>query len=115
MIRSAGNFKIANEDQAVVLSIMGEIDHHNAVCLRVQVDKLIAEQRPQKLVLDLSHVDFMDSSGLGFIMGRFTLLKEQGGELVIREPCEGVLKICRLAGLERLIKIEKRGKEKRKG
>ena len=115
MIGSAGNFKIEKENQTVVLSIMGEIDHHSAAHLRGQVDRLIAEQRPKKLVLDLSSVDFMDSSGLGFIMGRTALLKEMGGELVIREPCEGVLKICRLAGLERLVKIEKRKKEKRKG
>jgi len=48
----------------------------------------------------------MDSSGLGLIMGRYKKISELGGELVIRNPNEAVLKICRLAGLGRLIKIE---------
>ena len=84
MIGSAENFKIANEEQAVVLSVMGEIDHHNAVRLRAQADRVIAERRPKKLVLDLSHVDFMDSAGLGFIMGRFALMRESVKEQCIR-------------------------------
>ncbi len=51
----------------------------------------------------------MESSGLGLILGRFTLARELGGELRIVNPCESVAKILDLAGTKRLIKIEKEG------
>lgn len=106
MIKNAGEFGVACEGEILVISLKGEIDHHNASSLRMNVDKLICEKRPSKLVLNLSGIDFMDSSGLGFIMGRFSLARELGGEFSIRDPNANVLKVCKLAGLERLIQIE---------
>lgn len=94
-----------------MVSLVGEIDHHNASSLRTGIDKLIYEKRPNKLVLDLSRIDFMDSSGLGLIMGRFSLVRELGGELSVRNPNANILKICKLAGMERLIRIEKSEKK----
>ena len=107
MIKNTGGFASRLEGESVVVSLTGEIDHHNAASIRAGVDKLIYEQRPKKMILDLSGIDFMDSSGLGLIMGRFTLVRELGGELSIRDPNAGVLRICKLAGLERLVRIEK--------
>ena len=56
----------------------------------------------------------MDSSGLGLIMGRYSLVKEFGGDLSVRNPNAGVLKICKLAGMERLIRIENKTERKEK-
>ena len=102
------NVSVSVENAATVVSLSGEIDHHNALAFRSDIDKLIYETRPKKLVLDLEKIDFMDSSGLGLIMGRYSLVKELGGELLVRNPNAGVLKICKLAGMERLIRIEKK-------
>ncbi len=110
MIKNTGGFAVKSDGVGVVVSLVGEIDHHNASSIRTGIDKLIYEKRPRRLVMDLSGIDFMDSSGLGLIMGRFSLVRELGGELSIRNPNDGVLKICRLAGLERLIRIEKTDK-----
>lgn len=85
----------------------GEIDHHSARKFRGEIDELIYYYRPKKVLLDLSKITFMDSSGLGLILGRFTLAKELGGELIIVNPSESVKKILDLAGTSRLIKIEK--------
>ena len=90
------------ENEALVVSISGEVDHHGAVGVRSDIDELIFEKRPKKLVLDLSSVSFMDSSGLGLIMGRYSLLKD---------PPSAVMRILSLAGIERLIRIEKTNKE----
>ena len=109
MSNNAGSFVVASEGKTVVVSLSGEIDHHNAAALRGGIDRLIYEQRPSKMVLDLEKIDFMDSSGLGLIMGRYSLLREFGGELAVRNPNEGVLKICKLAGMERMIRIERKG------
>ncbi len=110
MLKSAGTIDVRTSSKETVVFISGEIDHHNAVFLRTGIDKLIREKKPRRLVLDLSAIRFMDSSGLGFIMGRFALVRNLGGELILRNPGEGVMRICRLAGVERIVKIEQGGK-----
>ncbi len=106
MIKNAGSIEEKLDGKTLTVILRGEIDHHNALRLRTSIDKLITEKQPLKLVLELGSIDFMDSSGLGLIMGRYRKIQELGGELVIRNPNEAVLKICRLAGLGRLVKIE---------
>jgi len=100
------------ENGVLDVVIHGEIDHHSAVRIRSEIDSIICESRPEKTVLDLSGVDFMDSSGLGLIMGRYALMQRIAGELTLRSPNERIVKIFELAGLGRIIKIEKEEKEK---
>ena len=90
----------------LVVRINGEIDHHSAVEMRTGIDGEIFERRPEKLILDLSEVDFMDSSGLGLILGRYATVQKIKGELVVLNPNDRVMKILKLAGAERIIKIE---------
>ena len=91
------------------VKLMGEIDHHSAVGVRADIDALIFEARPRKIVLDLSEISFMDSSGLGLIMGRYALARDLGCAMALRSPSVAVMKILTLAGMERMIKIEKDG------
>ncbi len=107
MIKTTGTFDACFDGDVMTVSLFGEIDHHNASTVRTGIDKLIYEKRPQKLVLDLKAIDFMDSSGLGLIMGRYSLIREMGGEMSLRDPGKSVLRICKLAGLERMIRIER--------
>ena len=88
------------------IKINGDIDHHSAVAIRAGMDSLLYKIRPKRLYLDLSSVDFVDSSGLGLIMGRYALMKEIGGDVVVCDPCTGVERVMKLAGLERLVRIE---------
>ncbi len=90
----------------LAVRIRGEIDHHTAVEVRQGIDTLLFERRPRRLLLDLSAVSFMDSSGLGLIMGRLSVMRELGGELVVWNPSREVLRIVTLAGMERLVRIE---------
>ena len=94
------------ENGILEVRLRGEIDHHTAVAVRSKIDEIICEQKPRKTVLDLSEIDFMDSSGLGLIMGRYALMQRLGGELTLKNPNERVVKIFELAGLGRIIKIE---------
>ncbi|MBQ8207547.1 MAG: anti-sigma factor antagonist [Clostridia bacterium] len=96
------------EKDRMTVVLSGEIDHHSAVSVRHEIDDMLMFTRPKKLIIDLSCVDFMDSSGLGLIMGRYSLMEKLGGETVIRNPSERVKKILSLAGMERIIRIEKR-------
>ena len=88
------------------IRIRGEIDHHTATGIRKGIDTALFEKRPKKLLLDLSAVSFMDSSGLGLIMGRFSVMKELGGEMVVWNPSPETRSIMTLAGMEHLVRIE---------
>jgi len=90
----------------LVITMDGEIDHHSARPLRRKIDEMLYYYRAKNISLDLSEVAFMDSSGLGLILGRFTLARELGGVLRVIDPSESVKKILDLAGTSRLIKIE---------
>ena len=92
--------------------VTGEIDHHSARKVREEIDREICTKRPSLLYLELSHVGFMDSSGLGLIMGRYTLMKKLGGGTVLLDPSDAIMRIVKLAGLERIVKIEYTRKSK---
>lgn len=96
----------------LTVRIPGEIDHHSAKALREEIDRAIFYHRPKTLVLSLSEVSFMDSSGLGLILGRLTRIKELGGKLVIADPNLQVMKILRLAGLDKKISVERSERKK---
>ncbi len=88
--------------------IGGDIDHHSARCIRMKIDEEIYRVRPRTLVLDLARVEFMDSSGLGLILGRFSKASEIGAECVLQNPSGNVMKILDVAGIGRLIRIERK-------
>lgn len=111
MTKSNCSFRADKREGILELTLQGEIDHHSAVKIRTEMDALIYEERPEKTVLDLAAIEFMDSSGLGLIMGRYALMKSLGGELSLRNPNPRLIKIFELAGLERMVQIEKSQKE----
>lgn len=113
MIKKRCSYKTEKRDNALCITLQGEIDHHSAVSIRSEIDAIIYEERPDRVFLDMSAIDFMDSSGLGLIMGRYALMQRIGGELTLRSPNERIIKILKLAGLDRIIKIEE-GEENEK-
>lgn len=103
----------ASADRSVLeVKLCGEIDHHSAVWVRGEIDAAIAKEQPRATVIDLSGIDFMDSSGIGLIMGRYTRMQAIGGELRVSLPNARVMKILLMAGLDRLVKIETETEDK---
>ena len=107
MIRTTCRIEFYRERDTLTARLVGEIDHHAAAQVREAIDAEIYRERPRLTVLDLSGIDFMDSSGLGLIMGRIALMRSLGGEAALRNPTDKVMRIVRLAGLERIIGIER--------
>lgn len=105
MIHNDCGFEIRSNDRWLCIRLYGEIDHHNALFLREDLDELILRSRPERLILDLSGIEFMDSAGLGLLMGRYRLVRELGGEMAVDCVSERVGKILRLSGMERFFEI----------
>jgi stage II sporulation protein AA (anti-sigma F factor antagonist) len=113
MIHSDYSFEVRSRDGLVCVYLHGEIDHHSAVALREELDRLLVHRRPRRFVLDLSRIEFMDSAGLGLLMGRYRLVRELGGVMALTAPNARVHKILRLAGMERFFEIEEAPKGER--
>ena len=79
--------------------------HHNAKELRAELDRFIVTAQPQELAIDFGGITFMDSSGIGLIMGRSKLLKECGGRLEVINPQPYIRRVMKLSGIDRLVKI----------
>lgn len=97
--------RIETEDAAVNAYLDGEIDHHCAPAIRGEIDLAVENIRPETLVLDFGEVTFMDSSGIGLVMGRYQVMKELGGRVSLRNTPAHIKKVMRLAGLDRFASI----------
>ena len=104
--RERAEFLCDTAGSILSVHVRGEIDHHSAASIRQGIDATLFEKRPSKLILDLSAVSFMDSSGLGLIMGRYSVMKELGGDMTVWNPSPETRAILTLAGMERLVRIE---------
>ena len=93
-------------DKLLKVVLSGEIDHHSARALREEIDTKINSLMPEMLVLDLKNISFMDSSGLGLILGRYTKMKEHGGALKVINPAAGAARVLKLAAADKVIPIE---------
>lgn len=90
-------------DGTLIAKITGEIDHHSARWLRMDIDTAIQDKEPKKLLIDFSGVSFMDSSGVGLVMGRYKNMKERGGRVELTNMPEYIEKVMNLAGMDRLL------------
>ena len=86
------------QDQHLTIALAGEIDHHAAQGLRQELDRRITAMGPEKVVLDLSKTDFLDSSGLGLILGRVRVAETIGASLSVTGANRRIRRILELCG-----------------
>lgn len=98
--------RMEQRDTVLVAWLSGEIDHHAAGELRKQLDARILAAPVERVVLDFSGVSFMDSSGIGLILGRYRLLQEVGGVLAVQGAGPQIEKMLRLSGLSGIVTSE---------
>jgi len=92
----------------------GEIDHHRAAAIRRELDDALRLHTPSVLRLDFEDVSFMDSSGIGLVMGRYRLMQELGGRIQVINLTPRQYKVMQLAGLEKLATLALRDKKELK-
>lgn len=86
----------------LTVHLAGELDHHTAAYMRERVDSAVLSCRCRELVLDFSGITFMDSSGVGLIMGRYRLMQTLNGQLTVQGLSPRLEQMIRLAGLDKL-------------
>ncbi|MCI8648996.1 MAG: STAS domain-containing protein [Anaerotruncus sp.] len=94
-------------DELCIARLIGDIDHHSARELRETIDNAVIKAQAKELELDFREVSFMDSSGIGLVMGRYKLMKEMGGMLHLVNIAGHLKKVMVLAGLDRLAILDK--------
>lgn len=92
------------KNNILVVNLSGELDHDSAESVRVKIDDKIDEDNIIKVILNFSGVTFMDSSGIGAVVGRYKKVSNKGGNLCIVEANKNVDRIFDLAGLYKIIK-----------
>ena len=95
--------KIYNDGKRITAALFGDIDHHSAREFRTELDDVIARSRPELLVLDFENVGFMDSSGVGLVLGRLRAVNASGGEILIKNARGEIAQMIKLSGLSSLI------------
>lgn len=99
--------KINATGEVLTVYLEGELDHHAAKTVREEIDTAVDFNMPSLLILDFGNVSFMDSSGIGLVMGRYRNLQKNGAKLHLTNLPPTIYKVMKLAGVERLAKIDK--------
>ncbi len=94
--------KIITDHGEMTAKLYGEIDHHRARIMREMIDSAAEKNKPSILYLDFGGVTFMDSSGIGLIMGRYRTMKLLGGEVRVLNIPKSMERMVELSGLSAL-------------
>lgn len=104
--------RIEKRSETLTAYLSGDIDHHTAKAIREEIDNEIDASKPSLLILDFGEVTFMDSSGIGLVMGRFRKMQTVEGEIQIINTPLYIAKVMRISGIEKLAKISNKGELK---
>ena len=98
--------QIEIKGETMIARLSGELDHHNAASVREQIDNSAELNMPSLLILDFEKLSFMDSSGIGLVLGRYRNLTKHGAEVKVTGVSPQIYKVMRLSGIERLMTLE---------
>ena len=100
-MNSSVNFKV--KERILFIELNEELDHHNAEYIRRKADSIIDGQAIKNIIMDFENVSFMDSSGIGVIMGRYKKIVFNKGKIVVINVNKNVDRILEMSGLYRLV------------
>jgi stage II sporulation protein AA (anti-sigma F factor antagonist) len=100
------NIELEIKQDVLCIRLSGELDHHTADELREQAATVIERNDIRHIVLNLGQLSFMDSSGLGVILGRYKQIKQVHGEMVVCAISPAIQRLFDMSGLFKIIKME---------
>ena len=93
------------DGETLVVHLSGELDHCAATALRAELEELLLDKTIAHLHFDFENVSFMDSSGVGFIIGRYKTMAARGGHVSAGNLHPPVDRLFRIGGLHRIVEI----------
>lgn len=94
------------KQDVLCIRLSGELDHHTAETLREKISTAMEKNDILHLVLNLEKLTFMDSSGLGVILGRYKQVKLKNGEMVVCSISPPVRRLFELSGMFKIVRLE---------
>lgn len=94
---------LSGKYRTLIVRICGELDHHVAAGVRENVDRELSRTGAINVAFDFGGVTFMDSSGIGVIMGRYKVTKALGGKVIIYGASDAVIRIIKMSGIDNIV------------
>jgi|SRR3712207_2325682 len=99
------DIRFEDVDNKLIAYMTGELDHHSAQEVRAKIDDRLIMHNINKLIMDFSGVTFMDSSGIGVVIGRYKKLSYNNGKVCITNVNENVKRVFELSGMFKIIDL----------
>ena len=97
--------RFRKKNKTIIIMVSGEIDHHTSKELKRQTESAFIEMAAKNIIFHFEKVTFMDSSGIGMLIGRYKQLQSIGGRISVVAVNEKITEIIRLSGLSKLIPL----------
>lgn len=97
--------EMVRQRETLIVRLSGELDHHSSDDVRMRMDEEIARVGCHHLVMNLESLQFMDSSGLGVILGRYKIVKQKGGKMLLCGANPSVQRLLDMSGLFKIMSI----------
>lgn len=96
---------LTTREQVLIIRLEGELDHHTAEKLRHQIEEKMELHGIRHILLNLEDLSFMDSSGLGVILGRYKQVTQLGGKMIVCAISPSIYRLFELSGMFKILKI----------
>jgi stage II sporulation protein AA (anti-sigma F factor antagonist) len=91
------------EKNTLVITVGSELDHHNAVDIKQKTESYVCKYQIKNIVFDFSKTNFMDSSGIGLIMGRYKVMEQLNGQICVTNVNAKLERFFVISGLYKLV------------
>lgn len=97
------SLRMKRNQNILVVQLYGELDHHAAEKVRTSIEEELDRGECTHLVLNLADLEFMDSSGLGVILGRYKRVSQMGGKMILCSIKPSVYRLMEMSGLFKIL------------
>ncbi|MBQ4515966.1 MAG: anti-sigma F factor antagonist [Clostridia bacterium] len=99
------DIKLQMKGRTLIAALSGELDHHSAKTVKDMLETAIVNKSAQNMVFDLTNLTFMDSSGIGLMIGRYKLITSIGGKVCIVSKSKTLNRLISMSGVTKLMDI----------
>jgi stage II sporulation protein AA (anti-sigma F factor antagonist) len=99
------SMQIRQQGDVLIARLGGELDHHTADKVKGHLEQQLAKGHTKHLVVNLAGMHFMDSSGLGVLIGRYKQIKQLGGQMKVSNVDPAIYRIIEMSGLFKIIQV----------